>query len=78
MSVVNEWTGNGEPTLDDVRHEFGWECWRDTSGLYYARRPSRSDMGVDAQGEDPRDLRDMIIRAKWQADVRSQRLRLIE
>jgi hypothetical protein len=64
---MNERTGAGdEPTLTDVEREFpGWECWRGTSGLYYARlagRPRRHK--ADAQGEDPRDLRDQIIRAR--------------
>jgi hypothetical protein len=63
---VNEWHGpDGEPTLADVQHEFcGWECWRGASGLYYARpaaRPRRHSAAV--QAEDPRDLRDQIIRA---------------
>jgi hypothetical protein len=65
---VTGWDGpDGEPTLADVQREFaGWECWRGTSGLYYARmagRPRRHK--ADAVGEDPRDLRDEIIRAKW-------------
>ncbi len=57
-----------EPTLADVQREFpGWEAWRGVSGLYYARRPGRPRRhGADVQGEDPRDLRDQIIRAASQ------------
>jgi hypothetical protein len=53
---------DGEPTLADVQREFpGWECWRGTSGLYYARCGTRPrNRGFDVQGEDPLDLRDMI------------------
>jgi hypothetical protein len=62
---MNEWSGpDGEPTLADVQREFcGWECWHGASGLYYARpagRPRRHRAPV--QGEDPRDLRDEILR----------------
>ena len=53
---------DGEPNLPDVQREFpGWECWRGTSGLYYARqRATLRNHGFDVQGEDPLDLRDMI------------------
>lgn len=67
---MNDWHGpDGEPTLADVQREFpGWECWRGTSGLYYARMPGRPRrQKADAVGEDPRDLRDMIIRARSKA-----------
>jgi hypothetical protein len=60
---VTDWHGpDGEPTLADVQREFpGWECWRGTSGLYYARRCTRPrNHSYDVQGEDPLDLRDMI------------------
>jgi hypothetical protein len=58
-----------EPTLADVQREFGWECWRGVSGLYYARRPGRPRRHkADAVGEDPLDLRHMIIRAKSEID----------
>ena len=60
---MNEWHGlDGEPTLADVQREFpGWDCWRGTSGLYYARRCTRPrNHSADVQGEDPFDLRDMI------------------
>jgi hypothetical protein len=63
---VTDWHGpDGEPTLADVQREFvGWECWRGTSGLYYARRCTRPrNHSADTVGEDPRDLRDMITRA---------------
>jgi hypothetical protein len=62
---VNEWIGpDGEPTLADVQREFhGWECWRGTSGLYYARRPGRPRRHrALVQGEDPYDLRNEILR----------------
>jgi hypothetical protein len=67
---VNEWVGHdGVPTLADVQREYpGWECWRGVSGLYYARRPGRPRRHkADAMGEDPSDLRDMIIRARSEA-----------
>ncbi|HEY3734235.1 MAG TPA: hypothetical protein VGL63_10000 [Streptosporangiaceae bacterium] len=63
---MNEWTSPDEPTLIDVQQEFpGWSAWRGISGRFYARRGGR-DPGVkaDAEGEDPRDLRDEIIRAR--------------
>jgi hypothetical protein len=61
---VNESAESGEPTLADVQREFyGWECRKEVSGLYYARRPGRPGRHkVDVQGEDPRDLRDQIVR----------------
>jgi hypothetical protein len=67
---VNDWTGpDAEPTLADVERESGWECWRGVSGLYYARRPGQPRRHkADAVGEDPLDLRDMIIRAKSKTD----------
>jgi hypothetical protein len=70
------WNGpDGEPTLADVQHEFPfYECWRATSGLYYARRPGRPRRHkADAIGEDPRDLRDQIIRHKAQMDEEAWR-----
>jgi hypothetical protein len=63
--LVNEWVGHdGEPTLADVQREYpGWECWRGVSGLYYARRPGRPRRhAAEATGEDPLDLRHMIVR----------------
>ena len=69
---MNGLTGpDGEPTLADVQREFpGWECWKGTSGLYYALMPGRPRRHkADAIGEDPLDLRDMIIRAKWKQEV---------
>ena len=65
---MNEWIGtDGEPTLASLQREFsGWECWRAISGLYYGRCSGRQDGNAyDAEGEDPRDLRDQIIRWKW-------------
>jgi hypothetical protein len=65
---MNEWTA-GEPTLADVQAEFpDWVSWRGNSGMYYARHKSTSEdrdttLTCDAKGEDPMDLRDMII--KW-------------
>jgi hypothetical protein len=58
-----------EPTLADVQAEFpAWVCWRAVSGLYYARRAEiHPNSGYQAKGEDPRDLRDEIIRAESQA-----------
>jgi hypothetical protein len=65
------WTGpDGEPTLADVQREFpGWQCWRAISGLCHAR-PATAAPGEPAPvtGEDPRDLRDQIIRRKAQMD----------
>jgi hypothetical protein len=65
---MTAWTDpDGEPTLADVQREFaGYECWRGVSGLCYARLPGRPH--ADVQGEDPRDLRDQIIRHKAQLD----------
>jgi hypothetical protein len=63
---VNEWAGpDGEPALGDVQREFpGWECWRGTSGLYYARRCTRPrNHSADVQGQNPLALRDQIRRA---------------
>jgi hypothetical protein len=64
MLPVNEWTGTDEPTLADVATEFpGWECWRGTSGRYYGRRCGRPrEHRAHVDGEDPRDLRDSILR----------------
>lgn len=64
MSCVSQWTGVGEPTLADVEREFrGWEAWRDASGLCFARQVGRPQgQPVQVKGEDPRDLRDSIIR----------------
>jgi hypothetical protein len=63
---VSYWTGD-EPTLAEVQAEFSsWTCWRGTSGLYYARMPGKTDGTPDAIGEDPPDLRDMIVKAKWE------------
>jgi hypothetical protein len=60
----------GEPTLADVQREFpGYECWRGVSGLCYARLPGVPRRHkADVWGEDPRDLRDQIIRHKFQRD----------
>ena len=68
---MNEWTGHGEPTLADLHGEFpGWECWRDISGLYYARRPGQPrGQKPNVWGEDPRDLRDEIIRVAWREEA---------
>jgi hypothetical protein len=62
------WSGpDGEPTLADVQREFAnYECWRGISGLYYARLDGRPT--AEVQGEDPRDLRDQIIRHQAQMD----------
>jgi hypothetical protein len=63
---MNEWAGTeDEPTLADVQRDYpGWECWRGVSGLYYARRPGRPRRHkAEAVGEDPGDLRDMIVRS---------------
>jgi hypothetical protein len=67
------WTGpDGEPTLADVRREFDqYECWRGVSGLLYARL--HGNPRADVQGEDPRDLRDQIIRHKAQIDEQAWR-----
>lgn len=60
----------GEPTLQDVQAEFaGWRCWRDTSGLYYARRTGAPPQAAaEVKGEDPLDLRDQINRAEALGD----------
>lgn len=68
---MNAWSGpDGEPTLADVQREFpAYECWHGASGLYYARRPGRPRRHkADATGEDPRDLRDQIIRDQSHAE----------
>ena len=64
MGGVNEWIEFAEPTLADVQREFsGWEAWRGTSGRYYARLAARPRaQRAEVEGEDPRDLRDSIIR----------------
>lgn len=61
MSVTDH-----EPTLADVGREFPeWECWRAISGMVYARRRDAArDNANPVKGEDPRDLRDEIIRAE--------------
>jgi hypothetical protein len=66
---VNEWPG-GEPAVADVQREFpGWHCWRGTSSLFHARRrDSERSTPAQATGEDPRDLRDQIIRAEANRD----------
>jgi hypothetical protein len=55
-----------EPTLASIQREFpGWVCWRDISGMVYARRAERPrNSGYDAKGEDAIDLHDQIIRAE--------------
>jgi hypothetical protein len=65
-AVVPRSSGHdGEPTLADVQREFAsYECWRGVSGLCYARLHGRPR--ADIQGEDPRDLRDQIIRHQAQ------------
>lgn len=65
-----KWTGpDGEPTLADIQREHpDYECWRGISGLCYARLHGR--LRADVQGEDPRDLRDQIIR--HQAQIREE------
>lgn len=66
---MTRWTGpNGEPALADVQREFpGWEVWRGISGRCYGRMPGRPRRHrADAEGEDPRDLRDQIIRQREQ------------
>lgn len=40
----------------------GWECWKGTSGLLYARRCGTS--GPPVRGEDPAGLADSIIAAE--------------
>ena len=71
---VPRWIGpNGEPTLADVQREFAaaYECWRGISGLCYARLHGRPR--ADVQGEDPRDLRDQIIRHQAERDEEAWR-----
>jgi hypothetical protein len=71
---MNEWTA-GEPTLADVQHEFraDWVCWRGLSGICYARCASaRRNSGYDVKGEDPLDLRDMIIKWTWTHEGRDE------
>lgn len=63
MGGVNEWIGFAEPTLADVQREFsGWEAWRGTSARCYARLARPQAQRAVVEGEDPRDLRDSIIR----------------
>lgn len=64
---MTTWTGpDGEPTLADVQREFpDYECWRGISGLCYARLPGIPRRHkADVWDEDPRNLRDQIIRHK--------------
>ena len=67
ISNVTKWIAPDEPTLSDVQREFPrWECWRGPSGLYYARRAGRPRRhSANVTGEDPLDLRDMIIKWIW-------------
>jgi hypothetical protein len=52
-----------EPTPDELRREFpGWNVYIGTDGLYYGEC---ADPPMTARGEDPMDLRDMIIREIW-------------
>jgi hypothetical protein len=52
---------DGEPTLADVQREFpGFDCYM-SFGWCWATLRSNQDVRV--RGEDPMDLRDMIIRA---------------
>ena len=46
-----------------------WQAWRGVSGLYYAKRP-RTSPPVIVHGEDPRDLRDEILRNRGIAILR--------
>lgn len=60
-----------EPTLADVQREFpGWEVWRGISERCYGRMPGRPRRHrADVEGEDPRDLRDSIVRHKaWREE----------
>jgi hypothetical protein len=58
-----------EPTLAHLHNDpnlKGWVCWRGLSGTYYARRATMPrNTGYDVKGEDPLDLRDMIIKWTW-------------
>jgi hypothetical protein len=60
--VTTPSNSDGEPNLADVQREFpGWECWRGTSGRYYAlHHAAPGSLCFDVHGEDPLDLRDMI------------------
>jgi hypothetical protein len=57
------WHGpGGKPTLGDLEEEFPeWTFCRAPNGLYYAWLPGKPP-GRDANGEEPLELRDAIIR----------------
>jgi hypothetical protein len=51
-----------DPELAALAREFpGWQIWRGISRLYYGRH--HRDPTLKAQGEDPADLRDQILKA---------------
>jgi hypothetical protein len=69
------WSGpDGEPTLGDVEREFpGWRAFRGTNGLSYATLKAPGPL-VTVRGEDPRDLRDSIVREVYRrAELEFQR-----
>jgi hypothetical protein len=62
----------GEPTLDDVQHEFPqWRCSRGYTSLCYAKQETT---GHEVTGEDPLDLRDQIKAAEARQALNRQRL----
>jgi hypothetical protein len=62
---VTEWRAPAEPSLDDIRREFpNWEISRGVSCHCHADR--NVNPRAHAVGEDPLDLRDQIIKWKWQ------------
>jgi hypothetical protein len=62
---VTGWRSPAEPSLDDIRREFpDWEISRSVSGRCHA--DLNANPPAHAVGEDPLDLRDQIIKWKWQ------------
>jgi hypothetical protein len=69
-----EWAGEREVTLADVQREFaGWTCW-EHAGRFYASAPGEpwlTPADADADGDDPMELRDAIIRELWLEEARA-------
>ena len=74
VDLVNEWNGSGEPTLTQVQAEFAqWTVYRAADRLCHADPPLGSHYR-HVRGEDPCDLRDMIIRELWRSAGRPETL----
>lgn len=72
--MVNGWAGDLDerPDSDAIKHlehEFaGWQCFRGVNRLCYARL-LKSSPQVLVRGESWDDLRNMIIREIWRAQM---------